>query len=282
MKKLLPIIMALSLLLTSCGRGEEKSDKLQVYTSFYAMYDFTRTIGGDDVQIYNIVPTGTEPHDFEPTAADMAKLSEADVFIYNGLGMEAWAEKIADTLPEAVSVVCASDNIGGTDGNTDPHLWLSFENAKKEMENISDTLSAADSENARNYLDRLTEYVKRIDALEMEYKSAGFEGKKLFVTHGAYGYLCADLGMEQVALEGISGDSDPSPAQMAAVVEQIKNEGAGYIFYDPLEGDKMAQAAAKEAGIEALPLCTFEGDTENRDYVTVMSANLEQLRKAFN
>lgn len=278
MKKLLPIIMTLSLLLTSCGKVEEKSDKPQVYTSFYAMYDFARMVGGDDIDLHNVVPTGTEPHDFEPTAADMAKLSKADVFIYNGMGIDEWAEKVADTLPETVNVVCASEKINT--GGADPHVWLSLKNARTQLEAVSSALSEADSANAENYAARLVEYSEKIDALETEYENAGLSGKKLFVTHGAYGYLCDDLGMEQVALEGISGDSDPSPAQMAKIVDEIKVEGAKCIFYDPLEGDKMANAVAKEAGIEALPLYTFEGDSEDRDYITIMQTNLEQLKKS--
>lgn len=278
MKKLLPIIMTLSLLLTSCGKVEEKSDKPQVYTSFYAMYDFARMVGGDDIDLHNVVPTGTEPHDFEPTAADMAKLSKADVFIYNGMGIDEWAEKVADTLPETVNVVCASKKIN-TDG-ADPHVWLSLKNAKTQLEAVSSALSEADSANTEHYATRLAEYSEKIDALETEYENAGLSGKKLFVTHGAYGYLCDDFGMEQVALEGISGDSDPSPAQMAKIVDEIKAEGAKCIFYDPLEGDKMANAVAKEAGIEALVLYTFEGDSEDRDYITIMQTNLEQLKKS--
>lgn len=278
MKKLLPIIMILSLFLSSCGKVEEKSDKPQVYTSFYAMYDFARTIGGDDIDLYNVVPTGTEPHDFEPTAADMAKLSKADVFIYNGMGIDEWAEKVADTLPENVSILRTTEEISA-DGY-DPHVWLGLKNAKAQLEAVSGALSEADSANAQKYAERLTEYFEKIDALETEYKNAGLSGKKLFVTHGAYGYLCDDFGMEQVALEGISGDSDPSPAQMAKIVDEIKAEGAKCIFYDPLEGDKMANAVAKEAGIEALPLYTFEGDSEDRDYITIMQTNLEQLKKS--
>ena len=278
MKKLLPIIMILSLFLSSCGKVEEKSDKPQVYTSFYAMYDFARTIGGDDIDLYNVVPTGTEPHDFEPTAADMAKLSKADVFIYNGMGIDEWAEKVADTLPENVSILRTTEEIS-TDGS-DPHVWLGLKNAKAQLEAVSGALSEADSANAQKYAERLAEYLEKIDALETEYKNAGLSGKKLFVTHGAYGYLCDDFGMEQIALEGISGDSDPSPAQMAKIVDEIKAGGAKCIFYDPLEGDKMANAVAKEAGIEALPLYTFEGDSEDRDYITIMQTNLEQLKKS--
>lgn len=278
MKKLLPIII-LSLLLTSCGKAEKKSDKLQVYTSFYAMNDFARTIGGEDIDLYNIVPAGTEPHDFEPTAADMAKLSKADVFIYNGAGMESWAEDIAETLPETVKVVCASE---GLDINgSDPHVWLSTYNAQMQLQTIYKALSEADEngENDIKYLDRLTSYSSQIDELEQEYKDAGFDGKTLLVTHGGYNYLCAEFGMHQLALNGTSDSGEPTPAQMAADVEASRNKGVKTIFYDPIEGDKLAKAMANEVGIEMLPLYTFEGDSENRDYVTIMRFNLEQLKK---
>lgn len=85
--------------------------------------------------------------------------------------------------------------------------------------------------------------------------------------------------MEQVALEGVQGESDPSPSQMAQVVDMIKVDGAKGIFYDPNGSDKTAAAVADEAGVLSLELCTFETDSENRDYLTVMSANLQELKK---
>ena len=149
------------------------------------------------------------------------------------------------------------------------------------MQAICNVLSEVDSKNAQNYINRLDSYLTQIDEVDTEYKNAELDGKTIFVTHGAYSYLCNDYGMKQVALEGVTGDSDPSPSQMAKVVDQIKSEGISCIFYDPLEGDKMAQAVANEADIQALPLYTFEGDSESRDYVTVMKANLEELKKGF-
>lgn len=280
MKRKLSLIIVLSLLLTSCGVVTKQPDKLIVYASFYAMNDFAREIGGEDIVYHSVVPLGSEPHDFEPTAADMAKLSDADVFVYNGMGIDDWADKVKESLPETVLTVCASDNLNAAAEATDPHVWLSFENAQVQLENIYKAFSTADSKNAEKYLDRLLEYSARIDGVRNEYENAGLSGKKIFVTHGAYGYLCEEFGMEQIALEGISGDSDPSPAQMANIVDRIKAEGARCIFYDPIEGDKLAKAVANEAGIEALPLYTFEGDSEHRDYVTIMELNLEQLKKA--
>lgn len=278
MKKLFLLCAIIcSLMLTSCGVVWDTEDKLTVYSSFYAMNDFVKTIGGEDIVFHSVVPTGSEPHDFEPTAKDMAKLSDADLFVYSGLGIDDWAADVAKTLPDTVRVVCASEGLS-QNGN-DPHVWLSPTYAQKQLEAIYKAFSTADSKNSQRYLERLMEYCSKIDEVEEEYTNANLEGKKLFVTHGAYGYLCKEFGMEQIALEGISGDSDPSPAQMAEIINQIKAENAKCIFYDPLEGDKMAAAVANEAGIEALPLYTFEGDAEHRGYVTIMKLNLEQLIK---
>lgn len=277
MRKILLVLLS-SLLLTSCGGAAYKTETpVVVYSSFYAMDSFVKTIGGEDIVHHSIVPLGAEPHGFEPSAKDMAKLSDADLFVYDGGGIDGWVKDVAAVLPDTVSVVCTSDSrVLSLD---DPHVWLSPTNAKKQLQTICDALSVVDEDNFSNYRRRLAEYTERIDELQSEYHNAGFEGKKLFVTHGAYEYLCYEIGMEQIALEGLSGEGDPSPAQMAAVIDQIRAEGAKCIFYDPLDGDKTALAVAKEAGVEALPLYTFEGDAEHRDYIETMKLNLEQLKK---
>ncbi len=280
MKKIIPFILSAAMLLPSCTKtdtAKNENGKLTVYASFYAMEQFVKAVGGTEIVYHSVAPAGGEPHDFEPTAADIAKLNEADIFVYNGGGIDAWAEKVADTLPDTVETVCAGRDLTVNAG--DPHTWLNLYNAQMEMQAIYKAMSTADSANAQYYLDNLTQYAAKIDALEEEYKNAGLAGKKLFVTHGAYDYLCEEFGMEQIALEGVSGDSDPSPAQMADIVEQIKAEGAKCIFYDPQAGDKVAAAAAKEAGIEAMPLHTFEGDGEHRDYIEIMQLNLENLKR---
>lgn len=279
MKKIIPIIMSAVIMLSSCSKPQEDNGRIKVYTSFYAVNEFAKAVGGEDADCESIVPSGAEPHDFEPTASDMAKLTEADVFIYNGAGMEHWAEDVVKTLPDTVTIKRLSDILSDEiiiDG--DPHIWLDTSVASAIVSDISRALANADSANSDKYIKRGDEYAKRISELYNEYASAGLEGKKLFVTHGAYGYLCAEFGMEQIALEGISGDSDPSPAQTAKIVDEIKKSGAKCIFYDPLEGTKNAEAVAKEAGVTFLPLYTFEGDTENRDYIAVMSENLKQLK----
>lgn len=278
MKKIIPIIAVISLLLTSCGTSVQQSEKPQVYASFYAMYDFARTVCGDDADVYLMCPVGTEPHDYEPKTSDMAKLTESDMFIYNGAGMESWADKVSDTLPDSVKVVCTTEDIQ-TEGR-DPHVWLSLENAKKQLDTICNAVSEIDSAHTQNYRSRTDEYLKQIDELKNEYNAAAFNGETLLVTHGAYGYLCRENGLEQLSLSETSDDSEPSPAQMAQTVEAAKNhKNVKAIYYDPLDGDKLAKSVANEANIETLTLYTFEGDTENRDYITLMKDNLEQLKK---
>lgn len=269
-------------MLSACAPQKTESDKLTVYTSFYAMYDFAKEIGGDKIELVSMVPTGSEPHDYEPSAKDMAKLHDADIFIYNGNGMEEWAKSVADTLPDTVEVICLSGNDGEEQSGGDPHTWLNIENAEDGFNRIYTAFAAADESNADYYRANYEKAAAETEELINEYNSAGLYGKTIYVTHAAYGYLCDEFGMKQVSLEGIYGDSDPTPSQLAKVVEEIKQSGAKCIFYDPLEGDKIAASAAEEANVSVSPLYTFEGDEENRSYAEVMRANLEILKGGIN
>lgn len=274
MKKMFLLIISL-FLLTSCAPAPAKKaddGKITVYASFYAMYDFARTIGGDCVHLYNMTPSG-DAHDYEPTAADMAKLTEADMFIYSGNGMEAWAEDVAETLPDTVKVVNASERLTNLDGS-DPHVWLNIDNAKTQMQTICDALIETDPDFADAYARNMRLYSVKLDELKESYENYNLAGITLAVTHGAYGYLCEEFGMTQLALEGVAGDSDPSPAQMAEFVDEVKARNVKCIYYDPIEGGKLAEKAAKEAGVLAEKFYTFEYDEQDRDYVTVMMGNL--------
>ncbi len=274
MKRILSLIL-MSIMLAGCTGGVKNSDKPRIYTSFYSVYSLTKTVAGDKADIINLMPQGMEPHDFEPTAADIMKLSKSDMLIYNGSGIDDWAADIEKTLDEPIKVT----RLYPAPDRDDPHTWLSFENVYNELDTICEALCEIDAANAELYKENKDDYEKKLKELQAQFENAGFGGKKMFVTHGAYGHLCRELGMEQVALEGIWDLSDPSPAKMAQVIADIKESGAKCIFYDPYEGDDTALAAADEAGIEAIPLSAFETDDKNRDYYTVMSENLEQMKK---
>ncbi len=285
MKKLSVFILALIqlVLFSACESSKTTSDKLQVYTSFYAMYDFAKQIGGDKVDIYLLCPPGQEPHDFEPTAKDIAMLSEADVFIYNGMGMEHWTDSVTATLSSDVVTVKASDNVKLTKISAgDPHVWLNPDNAYIQLEAITDAFKAKDKSNSEYYDERLSECKSKLDKLKQDYLDAGFNGNKIVVSHYAYSHLCDVINILPYAVNGTDNSQDPTPQRMAEIEDYIKRNNIKYIFTEPMGTSDIMKTIAKDTNCEILTLDPFEGNSENKDYFTVMYENLEVLKKALN
>lgn len=279
MKKIISIITIIctAFSLASCS-GKDTSGKLQVYTSFYAMYDLTREIAGDKVEVYSMCPVGTEPHEYEPKTTDMARLTEADIFVYNGGGMESWAEKSADTLKN-VKTVCASEHIEKLE-NSDPHSWLYPMNALKTAEAVKDALTECDPENSAAYEMNYEGFKAKAEELDAKYRSmsAAAARKDIVVAHEAYGYLCDAYGLNQIAVESIQG-GEPSPTRMAEIISLMRSNNIGYICAEELASSKAVETIAAETGAETVTLNPFEGDTDGKSYFEVMNENLEVMSK---
>lgn len=295
MKKLLTLLCTAICVtgVTSCGLPE-KDDKISVYASFYAMYDFAREIGGDKISLHNICPTGTEPHDFEPTARDMASISEADVFIYNGLGMESWTDSVLNALGESdLIAVNTSENTDVSeehyvspdhDAHSDVHIWLNPRNAYLQMESIADALTKADPANSDYYAERLKICKEKTDALIGDYEKASgdFRTTDIITSHEAYSSLCEAFSLTQIALNGADNSHDPTPARLAEITDYIKANNIKYVFAEPLGTSSVVETVADDTGCKILILDPFEGNTEDKDYFTVMYENLDALKTALN
>lgn len=312
MKKLLLILLAVCMslfLMAGCSStstdSENKStqdEKLTVYASFYPMYDFASKIGGDKVTVVNMVPAGTEPHDWEPTASDITGLEKADIFVYNGANMEHWAEDVLESLSnkDLISVE-ASKGISLIEGHEedeeeqsgeegegyDPHVWLNPMNAKMEMENIKNALVEADPDNKDYYETNYTKYAADLDTLDKEFKDtlSPLPNKDVIVAHQAFGYLCAAYGLNQVPIEGLSPDSEPDPARVADIIEFAKKHNVTVIFFEELVSPKVAQTIADSIGAKTQVLNPIEGLSDEQqaagdDYFSVMRQNLEELKTA--
>lgn len=278
MRRIFSLILGLSLLAGCAPQTAEKDSRLTVYTSFYAMEDFAKTIGGNLISLTNLVPPGTEAHDWEPGPRDLAGLEQADIFIYNSNDMEHWVDSIEGQLEEhGVLVLATADTI--EDEQDDPHVWLNPANALIQMQEICDAFCEEDSAHADAYRQNLQEAAEKIRTLDEKYQKtlAGVSKKEFVVTHGAYSYLAGAYGLTQLAIEGMQGTSDPSPAQMAKIIEGIREKGISCIFYEEDGESKVAESIAKECGIKTAPLNPFEGDAQGRDYFTVMEENLKNL-----
>ena len=298
-------------LLTGCGTQPADTaagdGRLRVLTSFYPMYDFACKIGGDCIDVTNMVPSGTEPHDWEPSTNDLTHLEQADVFIYNGADMEPWADDLLVSRSDTLRVVEASENVElrTTDGehehahehedadhhhgDFDPHVWLDPENAKIEMEAIRDALCAADPENSTVFQSNYEKYAAELDALDAEFreKLAPLPNRTIVVAHEAFGYLCDAYGLTQVGIEGLSPDSEPDPGRMAEVIDFVREHSISTIFFEELVSPKVAEAIASETGAQAKMLSPLEGLSDEQaaagaDYFSVMHDNLAALMEALN
>lgn len=298
-------------LLTGCGTQPVDTaagdGRLRVLTSFYPMYDFACKIGGDCIDVTNMVPSGTEPHDWEPSTNDLKNLEKADVFIYNGADMEPWADDLLVSRSDTLRVVEASENVElrttdgehehaheheGADhhhGDFDPHVWLDPENAKIEMEAIRDALCAADPENSTVFQSNYEKYAAELDALDAEFreKLAPLPNRTIVVAHEAFGYLCDAYGLTQVGIEGLSPDSEPDPGRMAEVIDFVREHSISTIFFEELVSPKVAEAIASETGAQAKMLSPLEGLSDEQaaagaDYFSVMHDNLAALMEALN
>lgn len=302
------LLLALSMaVLPGCGKktateGQDSGRKISVYTSFYVMYDFTRKIGGDRINVTNLVPAGTEPHDWEPSPGDMANIEKADVLIYNGAGMETWIDQVINSINnkkmikvEAAQGLKLQENSGetgtGSSGDLayDPHVWLDPMLAKQEMEAIKNALATADPGNKDFYEKNYADNSRKLTELDREYKTAvaEFSRKDIVVAHQAFGYLCHAYGLNQVAIEGLAADSEPSPARMAEIIKYAKANNLRYIFFEELVSPKVAETIAKETGASTAVLNPLEGLTESdinagKEYFSVMRDNLSVLREALN
>lgn len=292
MKKNSILMICFLLVLFGCTHVQEEQknhDKLQVYTSFYMMYELANVIGKDKVAVYNMIPLGQgEPHDYEPTTQDMKDLSIADIFIYNGAGLEGWTQDVLTSVDnKQLLVVEASQGISLIkDGQkSDPHVWLDVENVKIQLKNVKDAFVMKDEQNKNYYEQNYEEYIKKLDLLHQEYKTTlqNVKHKELLVTHPAFSYLANAYGLKQIAVEGMHGEGETTIKDMQEAIDFIKKNQLTYIFQEAYTESKIAKQIESETQVTIYSLYTLESmdedDQKNNDYISMMKKNLEVLKQ---
>lgn len=272
----------------------ENPGKLHVTASFYPLYFFAERIGGDKAEVANIVPSGAEPHDYEPTAQDMARMEKSDLIILNGGGFEAWSDSIERNIrTEDTVIIMAGDSlmtreISGDDSlTTDPHIWIDPVLAKTMAQNIARGFEQVDPENAEYYRENTDILLAELADLDAAYRG-GLQAcatRNIITSHSAFGYLAAEYGLNQVSIAGLSPDAEPSPAQLAQIAQFAKTNNVQYIFFESLASPKLSQTIAAEVGAKTLVLNPIEGlsgeeISKGEDYFSVMRENLVNLQTA--
>lgn len=288
------LLGVLVLLLSNIYQPKTTSNKIQVAASFYPLSFFAQQIGGDKADVVNITPAGAEPHDYEPTAQDIAKIETAKMLVLNGDGLEVWGDAIQQNLNQkntflVVAGEALADQQLTEDGKTiqDPHIWLSPHLAKIMVDRIALGFIAVDPANKDYYQANENVLMGKLNNLDGAY-TQGLENckqKNIITSHAAFGYMARDYGLVQVSIAGLSPDEEPSPQQLARVVKFARANNVTYIFFESLVSPKLSETIATEVGAKTLVLNPIEGLTndeisEGQSYFTNMEANLTNLKIA--
>jgi zinc transport system substrate-binding protein len=304
------LIATLALGLSACG-GSGSADSsptpgtpLRVVAGFYPLAYAAEQVGGDAVEVINLTPPGGEAHDLELSPQQVAEIGEADLVLYIpgfqpalDQAIEQVAADRALNVTEALSLLPAEDHAhegetGATDDHADehadehsaldgdPHVWLNPLNMAAIGDEIAARLSALNADGP--FSAGAQALTGSMNSLNDEWATGTAEcrSRDLVVSHEAFGYLAEQYNFAQIGIAGLSPDAEPSPARIAEVADLVRERGVTTIYYETLVDPGVAQTLAAETGATTAILDPLEGLLEGStgNYVTVMQANLEQVR----
>lgn len=265
-----------------------------VVASFYPLAEAAGRVGGDLVDVVNLTPPGIEPHDLELAPDDLEAIASAEVLLYLGGGFQPAIEDAVGTAEgwvvdviQGVSTRPPPPDEADEAVTADPHVWLDPTRFTKIVDTVRAALAEADPDNAEVYAANAEAYVRELDDLDEDLGLAlsSCDRRTIVVSHDAFGYLADAYGLTQVAISGLSPESEPDARRLAELKALVEREGVTTIFSEELVSPEVAETLAREAGVQTGVLNPIEGLTGEQtaageDYVSLMLENLDALRGA--
>lgn len=309
--------LAVMLVLGGCGSAQQATQqtagpsagpaglpKVVAVESFLA--DIAQNVAGARLQVETLMPLGVDPHAFEPTPQDVARVGSANVLIVNGAGYEYWLDKVLENAGGQRQVIEASAGLASRDPNhdagtapgdetgdaghdhaVDPHFWLDPTNVVRYVENIRDGLSAADPAGKATYAANAEAYIARLNELDAWIKGEIEQippARRLLVTnHESLGYFADRYGLKIVGavVPSVTTEASPSAQQLAALSDQIRSSGAPAVFLETGANAQLAQQLHDETGITVVTDIAAESltgpDGKAPNYLEMMRYNTEQI-----
>jgi zinc transport system substrate-binding protein len=313
---LLALVLAMSL--TACGQPPLPEDgKIQVVCTLFPYYDFARQIGGDDVDVTLVVPAGRETHSFEPTPMDVIRISQADVFIYNGGESEQWVADILDAAGEDIPCVLSmmdaaelreEELVEGMQSGAsahdhhdhdedeeeieyDEHIWTSPVTAMALCRAITDGLCQADPDHADSFRARLADYLAALEALDETFREIVAGGSRDLLVFGdrfPLLYFCREYGLDyRAAFHGCAGDTEPSLTTLKYLIDLVSEQHIPVVYTIELSSQKVAKAIAETTGaqVRTFHSCQTVSRAEfdaGVTYLQLMEANADVLREGLS
>jgi ABC-type Zn uptake system ZnuABC Zn-binding protein ZnuA len=265
MQRLMRALVLLTLLLTACQPAANQTSGLpRVLAAESFLADIAQNVAGDRLTVERLVPLGVDPHEYQPTPQDSAKIAQSQVLIVNGIGYEGWLQKTLDTIGGERLVVVTSAGLtaspepAGQPPEGDPHMWLDPAKVVRYVENIRDGLSQADPAGKDVYTKNASTYLARLKDLDQWIKTEVArippERRLLVTNHESLGYFAQEYGFTIVGavIPSVTSDASPSAQQMANLIQTIKSSGASTIFLDVGANPDLAQQIATETGAKVV------------------------------
>ena len=254
MKKLSSALLVVGLALAALPAAAE--DKLKVVASFSILGDMVRQVTGDLAEVTTIVGPDADAHIYSPNASDAKAVANADVIFVNGLGFETWSQILMETSGTKGVVFVATAGLTPlkVDGEIDPHAWNALTNGVTYIENISNGMVSADPKNAAMYQANAQAYIERLTAMHShalgELGKLPADRRTVVTAHDAFGYLADAYGLTFLAPVGIDTEAEPSAKDLAALIDHLKEAGAGALFVENITSPALVQQIERETGIK--------------------------------
>lgn len=235
--------------------------QVKVAATFSILGDLVTQVGGDRVEVVTLVGPEGDAHVYSPTPADSRRVADAVIVVTNGLKFDGWIDRLIAASGSKARLVMASAGIdpapeahpdGHSHGGLDPHAWQSVANVKIYVANIRDALAAADPPSRGIYESNAVAYLAKLDALEADVKAAVArippERRKIITSHDAFGYFERAYGLDFIAPQGVSTDSEASAKDVARIIQQIRRDKIPAVFFETISDPRLIQRIAKETG----------------------------------
>jgi zinc/manganese transport system substrate-binding protein len=261
--KIFPLLLISALIMFSTAAGQ--NTRLQIVTSFSLLEDLVKNVGTDRVQVRSFVPRNGDPHSFEPGTRDVKTLAQAKVVFINGLGLEAWFEKLLSNAASNTKVVTLSEGLKTRsfqeDGQTvtDPHMWWDLTRTQAYVNRIAKALETADPAGKNVYASNAKKYNAELNKLDawakLEIAKIPVGKRKLVTNHDALGYFAARYGFVIIGevIPSLGTEQAPSAKDLATLSRTMRREGVKAIFTENIINPKLAQTLADETGAKVAP-----------------------------
>ncbi|MCA2001558.1 MAG: metal ABC transporter substrate-binding protein [Chloroflexi bacterium] len=297
-----------AIFLAACGSAPLKSDgALNVLASTTFLADIAQNVAGDRAKVESLLPIGADPHSYQAAPSDVAKISESNLLILNGVEYEHFIETLLENAggkrviveaatgltPHRMEEHDGEEHAEGEEGHDheagDPHMWLDPNLVVTYVENIRDGFIQADPDGAETYKANAEAYIAQLKDLDkwiVEQVNAVPAERRLLVTnHEAMGYFAERYGFEVAGavIPSFSSNASPSAQEMAALADEIKKLGAPAIFLDTADNDVLARQIADETGVMIVSDLHLESLTDGAPaptYIDMMKDNVSKIVEA--